>query len=101
MAITSKVDKSEAIRDYLKAHPRAMPSEIATALTKQGIAITTDYAATIKATMPAAQLPKPAKPLTLEQIKMLAQAIKRIRLRGEVEDAHVVGEGTSLAFWRM
>ena len=44
----------------------------------------------------AAPLPKPAEPLTLEQIKMVAQAIRRIRLRGEA----VAGKGAWSAFWK-
>ena len=102
MAITSKVDKLQAMLNYIKAHPGAMSSELAAAMSKRGIAITTDYAATITMQIrsTAAQLPKPAEPLTLDQIKMLAQAIKRIRVRSETEEVRAVREGASLAFWR-
>jgi hypothetical protein len=41
-------NKSKAVRDYLKAHPKAMSGEIAAALTKQGIKITPGYVANIK-----------------------------------------------------
>lgn len=76
------VNKAQAVRDYVKAHPAAMCKEIAAALDKQGIRITLNHVATIKATIyKAAPLPKPADPLTLDQIKMVAQAIRRIRSR--------------------
>ena len=48
MAKKPEVNKSKAVRDYLKAHPKAMSSEIAAALTKQGIKITPGYVANIK-----------------------------------------------------
>ena len=43
-----KVNKSQAVRDYVKTHPKAMSGEIATALTKQGIKITPGHVANIK-----------------------------------------------------
>ncbi len=84
MATKQAVNKTQAVLDYLKARPAAMCKEIVAALDKQGIKITLNHVATIKATVykPAAPLPKPAPPLTLDQIKMVAQAIKRIRSRG-------------------
>jgi hypothetical protein len=45
---TNKVNKSQAVRDYLKAHPEAKSGEIADALTKQGIKITPGHVANIK-----------------------------------------------------
>ena len=39
MAKKQAVSKTQAVRDYLKAHPGAMSKEIAAALTKQGIKI--------------------------------------------------------------
>jgi hypothetical protein len=48
MAKKQKVNKSQAVRDYLKSHPKAMSGEIATALTKQGIKITPGHVANIK-----------------------------------------------------
>ena len=62
MATKQAVNKSQAVIGNLNAHARAFPSEVQSS----------------RATAP---LPKPANPLTLDQIKMLAQAIKRIRLR--------------------
>ena len=86
MATKQAVNKSQAVRDYLGTHPGAVPSEIVTALNKQGIAITSGRVATIKmlinknAAPPVVEMP--ADPLTLDQIKKDAQAIKRIRTRG-------------------
>ncbi len=84
------VSKTQAVRDYLNAHPGANPSEITTALNKQGIEVTSGYVAAIKtdtgkkaaaetAVPPAVE--KPADTLSLDQIKNIAQAIKRIRSR--------------------
>ena len=48
MAKKQKVNKTQAVRDYLKTHPKAMSGEIAAALTKQGIKITAGHVANIK-----------------------------------------------------
>lgn len=48
MAKKQKVNKTQAVRDYLKTHPKAMSGEIATALTKQGIKINAGHVANIK-----------------------------------------------------
>jgi arginine repressor len=86
------ISKTQAVRDYLKDHPRAMSGEIAKALTKQGIDITAAYVASIKtminktdaAKKPAAAPAVVAKPtkngdaITLEQVKKVAQTIKTI-----------------------
>jgi len=82
MATKQAVTKSQAVRDYLSAHPKAMTKEIVEALDKQGIKATLNHVATIKMIDDAkkeAAMKKPADTLTLEQLKMLAQAIKRIR----------------------
>ena len=87
MAKKPAVNKTQAVRDYLNAHPGAGCREIATALDRQGIKITLNHVATIKAVLyetpapPAVEKP-PTDTLTREQIKMVAQAIKRIRSRG-------------------
>ena len=108
MAKKPAVNKTQAVRDYLKAHPEAMSKEIAAALTKQGIKINAGHvaniktkinreAATKKTAKKAARKPakKPAavivaapavveKPttnggtITLEQVKKVAQMIKTI-----------------------
>lgn len=103
MATKQAVSKTQAVRDYLNAHPGAGIREIVAALDKQGIKITLGHVATIKAVMcetddetddtadtdeTAANTAAPPiveKPatdtLTPEQIKIVAQAIKRIRSR--------------------
>jgi hypothetical protein len=101
MAKKERVNKTQAVRAYLKAHPQAVSSEIAAALTKQGIKITPGHVANIKtkiknkrlarkAAKPVAEVPagpvaaaaeKPTKPtdaITLEQIKAVGQMVKSV-----------------------
>ena len=103
MAKKASVTKTQAVAEYLKAHRKAMSSEIAEALTKEGISITASHAANIKsklkrlrrarrakarkseevaaaASAPAAEA-KPSKigdMITLDQIKKVAQTVKTI-----------------------
>ena len=97
------VNKTKAVKDYLKTHRGATSGEIAAALTKQGVKISPNYVANTKAkvktrraarkagaakpvavvsaTEPAAAPEAPAKPgnaITLEQIKMVGQMVKTI-----------------------
>ena len=107
MAKKQAVNKTQFVRDYLKAHPAATCKEIVAALEKQGINIhvveesscsdeqhvTTVKAMTDVATktdvVPPAALPgKPPDPLTLDQLKKVAQAIRIIRLRQRIENPH-------------
>ena len=46
---TKKPSKSGAIKAYLTKRPSAGPTEVSTALKKQGIAVTPAYVSTIKA----------------------------------------------------
>jgi hypothetical protein len=101
MAKKQKVNKSQAVRDYLKKHPNAMSGEIAAALTKQGVRITSGYVANIKTGIkkkrsvkqavvakPIAAVPaspaEPEKPVkagatvTLEQVKAVALTLKAL-----------------------
>ena len=77
MAKKLKVNKTQAVRDYLKTHPKAMSGEIAAALTKQSIKITAGHVANIKTKInkerPAKKAVKakpvaavPASPMTTE-----------------------------------
>ena len=99
MAKKPKINKTQAVRDYLKDHPGAMNVEIAAALKKQGIKITPAHVGTIKTidkkalaakkaakkaavveAAPAAPavVEKPAKngdTITLEQVKKVAHTI--------------------------
>jgi hypothetical protein len=113
-----KINKSKAVRDYLKAHPKAMNIDIATALTKQGVKVTPNYVATIKSKLkhrrlakkaaaaqpvtpaiPAvAAVEKPTKPgdaITIEQIKAVGQMVKTVggfgRFREMLGVIHQVG----------
>jgi len=99
MAKKLKVSKTQAVRDYLKAHPEAKSGEIAKALTKQGIKITPNYVSNIKTTINKAGSKKKAakKPaaveaaptvvetpaknggtITLDQVKKVAHTIKTL-----------------------
>jgi hypothetical protein len=99
MAKKLKINKTQAVREYLKDHPGAMSGEIATALTKQGIKITPSHVATIKtkenrsrtakkaAKKPAAapvatpavvEKPTNGGTITLEQVKKVAHTIQMI-----------------------
>ena len=46
----SEVNKSQAVRDYLKANQKAKNQEVVEALAKKGITITANYVGNIKAT---------------------------------------------------
>ena len=101
MAKKRKVNKSQAVRDYLKTHPKATSGEIAAALNKKGIKITPNYAANLKSTLNKARTAKksavakavaavPASPepvvaekkagdtVTFEQIRAVTQTVKTI-----------------------
>lgn len=45
-----KVNKAQAIKDYLVAHPKALPADVAAELTKQGVPVTANYVSNIKST---------------------------------------------------
>jgi len=99
MAKKPKVNKTQAVREYLKDHPGAMSKEIAAALTKQGIKINAGHVANIKtkinketATKKAAKKPAvtpvaaPAvvekatngSTITLDQVKKVAHTVKML-----------------------
>jgi hypothetical protein len=98
MAKKQKVNKSQAVRDYAKAHPEATSGEIAAALGKKGIKITANYAANIKSqskkkrrttkapkqaaeTVTAVVEEKPIKTadmVTVEQVKKVADLMKML-----------------------
>jgi len=79
MATKRSVNKTQAVRDYLKAHPAATNTEIATALNKRRIKITLGYVGNIRTKIYKTIVPpeKPPDRLTLEQLRIIAQAIKR------------------------
>jgi hypothetical protein len=101
MAKKLEVNKTKAVKEYMKAHPKAMSSEIATALKKQGVEITPGYVANIKTKMKnkrharkaakaaagvaagpvgaTAEAPvKTGEGITLDQIKAVANMVKMV-----------------------
>jgi threonine aldolase len=96
MAKKQKANKTQAVRDYLKTHPKAMSGEIATELNKQGIKVTPNYVSNIKTKLKKSRKPRKAakqtqivdtvevateKPvkngtLTLDQVKKVSQLMK-------------------------
>ena len=94
------VNKTQAVRDYLKDHPGAVSSEIAAALNKKGVKVTSSHVANIKTKINKARTAKktakqqaavevaaPAtveKPMkaantvTLEQVKAVALTLKAL-----------------------
>jgi hypothetical protein len=98
MAKKQAVNKTQAVRDYLKTHRGAMSKEIATALNKQGIKIKPSHVANIKSQInktrtakkavaakkaPAAEPvvvapEKATNTITIEQVKAVAQTVKAI-----------------------
>jgi hypothetical protein len=105
---THRGEKTAAVKEYMNAHPEAMPVEIAAALTKQGITITPGHVSAIKgklkkagngkkATKPApvvisapAAVEKPSTTsggtITLDQVKMVAHTIKSLGGTQRVEE---------------
>lgn len=100
MAKKQKVNKSQAVRDYLKVHAGARSSEIAAALTKKGIKITPSYISNLKSKIKRTRTAKKAakkqmaveaaapavveKPtkaantITLDQVRKVAQTMKTL-----------------------
>jgi hypothetical protein len=50
MAKKNGVNKSQAIRDYYRAHPTAKSQEVVDALARQGMTTTTNYVSNLKST---------------------------------------------------
>ena len=96
MAKKPAVTKTQAVRNYLKASPKATPLEIVAALKKQGIKITAGHVSNIKTALNKARTAKKAakkqaaapvaveKPVkaadsfTLDQIKAVVQTVKAV-----------------------
>ena len=119
MAKKLEINKTQAVREYVKTHRDASRHEIAAALKKQGIEISTGHVATIKSAMKrhrakkaaaasaaaatpgaesAAWTEKPVKvsdTLTLEHVKTVAQTVKNMggfdRLKELLEVIREVG----------
>lgn len=93
MAKKQKVNKTQAVRDYLKKNPKATSGEIAAALNKQGIKLTPGHVANIKTKINKARTvkkvakqevvevalePKPSATVTLEHVKATALTVKAL-----------------------
>ena len=97
MAKKQKVNKTQAVRDYLKKNPEAKSGEIAAALNKQGIKLTPNYVANIKTAINKARTAKrvakqqaaveppepektvkPSAMVTLEHVKATALTVKAL-----------------------
>jgi len=50
MAKKQKVNKTHAVKEYLKANPKAKNQEVADAMAKKGIVLSASYVGNIKAT---------------------------------------------------
>lgn len=74
MAKKQKVNKSQAVRDYLRANPKAGPKEIVAALRKKGIKITPGYVAGIKSKGGKRRMAKKAR-ATVENQAAVAEAV--------------------------
>ena len=92
------VNKSQAVRDYLSAHPDAMPKDVRAALAKVGLEVSRVLVSTVKnkvnkagtgkkvakkaAPVAAAAPPAVEKPtnggITLEQVKKVAHTIRML-----------------------
>ena len=98
MAKKPKVNKTQAVREYLKANPQATPKETAAALSKKGVKITTGHVSNIKSTLkkvrrakkaaakPVAVVAAPepavaekkADTVTFEQVRAVTQVVQAI-----------------------
>jgi hypothetical protein len=91
------VNKSQAVRDYLAAHPEAMPKDVRAALAKEGLEVSRVLVSTVKnkvnkkaatkktapvaatpAVPPAAGTPTNGVTITLEQVKKVAHMLNRL-----------------------
>ena len=47
-ATSAKVNKSQAVRDYLALHPKATPKDVSAALKDQGLHVSSNYVSIVK-----------------------------------------------------
>jgi hypothetical protein len=86
MAKKQVVNKTQAVRDYLKTHRAAMSGEIAAALSKKGIKITPSYVAKIKTQINKSRTMKKAlaaKPVTNHSPKLSTVAAEKPAKAGD------------------
>jgi hypothetical protein len=91
----ASVNKSQAIRDYTKAHPKAGPTQVAAELKKEGIDVSAAFVSTVRnlakkskrgRRKKAATVAKPAVSESIE-ISALLSAKKLIEEVGGIEKA--------------
>ncbi len=94
MAKKSAVNKSQAIRDALNAHPDKSPSEIAELLKADGITISAQYVSTIKSNAKIkakrrviGRRGRPARPVAASGMSTMDAALALIRAAGGLEQA--------------
>ncbi len=96
------VNKSQVIRDALKAHPRKSPSQIAEVLKEQGLSVTGQYVSTIKSNWKKSRRRNARREMTMRgtarrtrrgksarggSISGIAAALEFIRAAGSLEHA--------------
>ncbi len=86
---TSKrsVNKSQAVRDFLAAHPDARNPEVQAALAKKGIDITPNYVSIIKGQAKQAKSPKKAEVKGDIGVSELRAAMALVKAAGSFEGA--------------
>ncbi len=82
-----EVNKSQAVRDYLAAHPDAKNPEVKEALAKKGIEITTNYVSIIKGQAKQAKAPKKAEVKGNIGVPELRAAMALVKAAGSFEGA--------------
>ena len=91
-----EVNKSQAVRDYLKANKKARNAEVVAALAKDGITITANYVGNIKAThnkdRRAVRTVVAKGGVGIQEVKMALAFIKAIGSVGVAKQALVVAE---------
>jgi hypothetical protein len=86
MAKKQVINKTQAVRDYLKSHRGAMSGEIAAALSKKGIKITPSYVANIKTTLNKSRTTKKAlaaKPVKNHSPELATVAVEKPAKAGD------------------
>jgi hypothetical protein len=89
MAKKQKVNKTQAVRDYLKTHPKATSGEIAAALAKQGVKLTPNYVANIKTKINKARTAKKAAKQQAAVEAVAAEPEKTTKVSATVTLEHV------------
>lgn len=81
---TAKVNKSEEVRNYQKAHRKATPTEVSAAMKEKGIEVSPQFVSTIKSNMLAKRKARKAKKAAAASSngKATAPAKRKLKRRG-------------------